>query len=205
MMMIKKIYIPLILELENLAFSHRMKKSVVLILAFLLAACEKEDLTGEIVPLPGWVVEKLNDEYYLQIPEYFNDNGTGENCINKMNPSRDIFISQCNCDEYFVMDCVGDSLYDPLPGEITRLPTYVSSSFMTLNHKEILLDEEAVITGVVYSSDGMEIENSTETLLIRDALFYKKVDMCYISMLRVQFNVEKVDTVMMIWNSIGKL
>lgn len=182
-----------------------MKKSVVLILALLLAACEKEDSTGEIVPLPGWVVEKLNDEYYLQIPEYFDDNGPGENCINKMNPSRDIIIAQCNCDDYSVMECVGDSLYDPLPEEITRLPTYVSSSFMTLNHKEFLLDEDAVITGVMYSSDGMEIINNTETLLIRDAVFYKKVDLCYISMLRAQFSVEKVDTVMMIWNSIGKI
>lgn len=179
-----------------------MKRALKLIFIVLIVSCEKEDTIDKITPIPGWVVERLNEDYYIQIPEYFTDNGTGGSCFRKFSTSKDIFINQCNSRDYFVLECVGDSLSDPHPDKITGTPSWISSWFLTLNNKDYLFNEDSVITGILYSSDKRITE---EGKLFKYGRYYKKIDAYFISMLRIHFNVEKVDTVEMIYNSIGKI
>ena len=175
-------------------------KVFILIFILLLVSCEKENPLDNITPEPGWAVEILNEDYYIQFPISYSGVGFENNSFNKINPSKDIIINQYRCNYFVTFDCVGDSLVTPLPDKITRLPSPISSSFHTFNNKEYIIDKDSLISGIIYYSDGFKVED--ENMYIINATYYKRLDANYISMLQLDYNAEKVDTVRMICNSI---
>lgn len=165
---------------------HIVRKAFILIFIGLIFSCEKESPLNTITPIPGWVVESLNEDFYIQIPINYRGNGFKDNCFDKSNPSNDIIINQCYCYYYdlFSIRCVGDCIAEPLPDSIIRLPSLVSSTFLYFSNKEYLYKEDSIFSGIIYYSDGFRIEN--EDVFIVDALYYKKIDSEYTSMVKLQ-------------------
>lgn len=161
-----------------------------------------EKQTKDIIPIPRWNVESLNEDFYVQFPDNYTGFGYDGSCFEKLNPSKDIIINQCFCYDPMAFFCVGDSLTDPLPDTIIKLPYAFSCSFMIMGSKEALYDSDSILSGFFYFSETGLLE--IQEIYIREARFYKKINSYYISKLQVKYNTEKVDTVRMICNSIMK-
>ena len=164
-----------------------MRVILLLTVIALIVSCDKEepqffvdqDPLDNITPMPGWVVEYLNEDYYIQFPKYFVGRGFEEGCFDKTNPDTDLGVFQCYCIDYETFVCVGDCLSVPLPYEITRLPHVLSSSPLTLNNKEYLYDKDTILSGIMYY--GLDISDENQHNV--NGLNYKKINEDYISLL----------------------
>jgi len=179
-----------------------MRKLITLIIVISIFSCKKEKPEVMLTPMPGWSIENLNENYYIQFPKNYSGIGFKNNCFFKVNPSNDIIINQCYCCVYDALECIGDTLTFPFPNEITRLPFGAASYFVSLVNKEQIIDSDSIINGILYYSDGFKLDNEDKYII--DALYYKKVADKYISMLRLQYNKEKIDTIQLILNTIEK-
>lgn len=180
-----------------------MRKIITLLLFIIIYSCEKEDPINLITPMPGWSVERLNEDYYIQIPKNYCNNGSQKAGFCKVNPDKDIILYHFNCSDYFVLPCCGDTLEEPFPNEITGLPGEVASSFMRLNNIDLLVNSDSILTGIMYFTNRFIDEE--RGMSIRHGKYYKLVGNNYISMLYVTYNTIKTDTVEMICNSITRL
>lgn len=143
-------------------------------------------------------MERLNKDFYIQLPESYTGAGFEDQCFEMSNPEGDLVINQCDCGKFNLLayHCVGDVLDQPFPDSIGKLPSMVSSTFLNFNQVDHVFDQWAGQTGILYSTTGHPYADQEPVMA--DALYYQKCNGDFISMLWITFNLQKKDSVIMI-------
>jgi hypothetical protein len=179
-----------------------MRTSLITIIILFVCSCEKDRSLDGPIPKLGWLIESLNSNYFIQFPINYIGSGFDNNCFFKTNPSQDIVISHCNCNDYWGFDCVGDTLNSPMPKTIRILPSLVSCSFVLLENKEFFYNNDSATKGLLYYTKSYKID-TIDINMNNGILFWNELDY-FISLARFHFNEAKFDSVKMIIETIKK-
>ena len=171
-----------------------MRTFLITVIIFCLFSCEKEQLPKNDTN-NEWVTESLNSDYLIQFPSYYIGEGFNNNVFYKSNPTLDIIVFYYWWDIF--VNNVEDTLYYPLPENISISPYGEASHFLNLENKQLIFSNDSTIIGILYNSNP-SISERIDGLLLWNESYY------FISLTRVQYNETKFDSLEMILETIKK-